>query len=91
MASMQEMGRTSAIQAACHKYESDTLGIYKYKYSGRVEAVIETLPSTGISAEFLQKHGTTPSTSEVIKVVGNHLMEISKIIYEQELSIKKNT
>ena len=47
MASMQEMGRTSAIQAACHKYEWDTLGIYKYKYSGRVEAVIETLPSTG--------------------------------------------
>jgi len=81
---IREMGERHETQTASNKYESETLGIYNYKYSRQVGAIIKALPTMGISADFLQKYGIAPSNSETIKAIGDHLMQVADLITEPE-------
>jgi len=80
----REMGQKAAWQAVFDKYESETLGIYKYKYSRRVAILIKSLPGAGIDAGWLQEHGATPLNSDSIRAVGDYLMQAADLLLKPE-------
>jgi hypothetical protein len=81
---IREMGQASAARAAATKYESETLGIYKYKYSRRVAKVAKLLPAVGIEADWFQMHSPAPSSSEAIRAIGDHLMQVADLLPETD-------
>jgi hypothetical protein len=88
---LKESSRASERITASMKYESETLEMYKYKYSRRVAKAIELLPAIGMSAEFLEKSGVAPSSSGAVKTIGEHLIQVADLIQKTDKSTTKNT
>jgi hypothetical protein len=77
---LKQSSKASEQITASMRYESETLEIYKYRYSHHVAEVIKSLPSLGLSADFLEKSGSTPFSSGAVKAVGDHLLQVADLI-----------
>jgi hypothetical protein len=75
---MRRIQDSISAQTAFKKYESETLGIYRYKYARRSHRALKLLKDRGISNDFLNEHVVNPTSAETIKLIGHILLEIAE-------------
>ena len=74
---LTEMQVVSQQKDACGRYESDTLGMYGYRFMRQVTGLVGALKHMGLSDEALDAVVDNPQTSAHVKIIGRCLGELA--------------
>jgi hypothetical protein len=87
--SLQGVGDMYARMAACNKWDSDTLGIYEYKFRRKIITVIRKLEDTRVIREGSDEFWSKPKNCTHIQLIGKTLADFADLIPEPENRITK--